>query len=148
MILVDTNVALRILQLNHAHYQVAVDAVNLLRTRDHEAFSIAPQSIYETFVVATRPLNVNGFGKSSHEAMEDVVRIKTIFALIPETPHVYSTWEFLIGKYNVVGKRAHDIRLAAIMITRRIPAMLTFNDGRLSQRGRDPNLESCLLYTS
>ena len=37
-------------------------------------------------------------------------------------------WEGLVAKYAVQGKRAHDVRLVALMIQHRVPKLLTFND--------------------
>jgi hypothetical protein len=42
MILVDTNILLRLAQPGHAHRQPALDAIELLTTRDNEHFTIAP----------------------------------------------------------------------------------------------------------
>jgi hypothetical protein len=47
MILVDTNIPLRIAQIGHPHRQPALDALRLLKLRDEERFTIAPQSLYE-----------------------------------------------------------------------------------------------------
>jgi hypothetical protein len=38
MILVDANILLRIIQIGHPHQRPAIDAIALLRTRDHEQF--------------------------------------------------------------------------------------------------------------
>jgi hypothetical protein len=51
-----------------------------------------------------------------------------LFELLPETAQVYPTWEGLVAKYAVQGKRAHDVRLVALMIQHRVPKLLTFND--------------------
>lgn len=40
MILVDTNVLLRLAQPGHPHRQAALDAIGLLRGRDGERFAI------------------------------------------------------------------------------------------------------------
>jgi predicted nucleic acid-binding protein len=60
MILVDTNIPLRIAQAGHPHRQAALDALQRLTLRDQEHFAIAPQSLYEMYVVLTRPASVNG----------------------------------------------------------------------------------------
>ncbi len=62
MILVDTNIPLRIAQTGHPHRQPALDALRVLTLRDQEHFAIAPQSLYEMYVVLTRPANANGLG--------------------------------------------------------------------------------------
>jgi len=128
MILVDTNIPLRIAQAGHAHRQIALDALELLTLRDQEQFAIAPQSLYEMYVVCTRPATVNGVGMTPEQALAELAAARALFQNLPDTPQIYSTWEGLMGKYKVQGKRAHDLRLAAFMIEHRIPTILTFND--------------------
>jgi predicted nucleic acid-binding protein len=128
MILVDTNIPLRIAQIGHPHRQPALDALELLTLRDQERFAIAPQSLYEMYVVCTRPASGNGFGYTAPQALAEIAATRSIFELLPETAQVYPTWEGLIAKYNVQGKPAHDTRLVALMIQHRVSQILTFND--------------------
>lgn len=128
MILVDTNIPLRIAQVGHPHRQVALDALQLLTLRDQEHFAIAPQSLYEMYVVLTRPANVNGFGMTAPGAAAEIVATRALFELLPETAQVYLTWEGLIAKHGPMGKHAHDVRLVALMIQHRVAKILTFND--------------------
>ena len=44
-----------------------------------------------------------------------------------------SRWKELVVKYGVTGKSTHDARLAALMIERNIPKLLTFNDGHFAR---------------
>ena len=130
MILVDTNIPLRIAQVGHPHRQVALDALEQLTLHDNERFAIAPQSLYEMYVVLTRPAAVNGgFGMTAAQAGAEIAATRALFELLPETAQVYPTWEGLVAKYAVQGKRAHDVRLVALMIQHRVPKLLTFNDG-------------------
>jgi predicted nucleic acid-binding protein len=128
MILVDTNLPLRIAQAGHPHRQPALDALALLTTRDQERFVIAPQSLYEMYVVFTRPAAANGFGFDSRKACAEVAATRGLFEVLAETPQVYPTWEGLVAKYAVLGKQAHDTRLVALMIQHGIPRILSFND--------------------
>jgi len=128
MILVDTNIPLRISQIGHPHRQPALDALQLLTIRDQEHFAIAPQSLYEMYVVCTRPASVNGFGFSPQQACAEIAATRALFEILPETAQVYPTWEGLIAKHAVQGKQAHDTRLVALMIQHRVPKLLTFND--------------------
>jgi predicted nucleic acid-binding protein len=133
MILVDTNIPLRIAQLGHSHRQPALDAIKLLTVRDSEHFVICPQSLYEMFVVCSRPVSANGFGMTPQRARAEVASARTLFQMLPEMPQVYSTWEGLIAKYPVAGKRAHDARLVAMMIEHHVPKLLTFNNEDFKQ---------------
>jgi predicted nucleic acid-binding protein len=128
MILVDTNIPLRLAQIGHPHRQVAFDALQLLTLRDQEQFAIAPQSLYEMFVVCTRPADANGFGMNTQQGTTEIAAARSLFILLPETSQVYPSWEGLIAKYAVKGKRSHDVRLVALMIQHRVSKLLTFND--------------------
>jgi predicted nucleic acid-binding protein len=128
MILVDTNIPLRIAQIGHSHRLVALDALKQLTLRNSEHFAIAPQSLYEMYVVCTRPANVNGFGMTAPQARAEIAATRALFTLLPETPQVYDTWEGLIARYPIHGKHAHDARLVALMIEHRVGKLLTFND--------------------
>ena len=133
MILVDTNIPLRIAQPGHPHRRPALDAIQLLTERDGEHFSIAPQSLYEMYVVCSRPAKVNGLGMTPQQARDEVASTRALLHLLPETAQVYPIWEGLISKYFIQGKRAHDTRLVAFMIENRVPRLLTFNDADFHQ---------------
>jgi predicted nucleic acid-binding protein len=128
MILVDTNIPLRLIQMGHPHQAAALDALALLKSRDQEEFGIAPQSLYEMYVVCTRPLAQNGLGLTPAQGHHEIAQVRGLFQLLPETGQVYSTWEDLIARYGVSGKPAHDTRLVAIMLVSGINRILTFND--------------------
>jgi hypothetical protein len=90
MILVDTNIPLRIAQVGHPHRQVALDALEQLTLRDNERFAIAPQSLYEMYVVCTRPAAANGgFGMTAVQAGGEIAAARALFELLPETAQVY-----------------------------------------------------------
>jgi len=127
MILVDTNILLRLAQPGNPHRQPARDAISLLTVRDGESFAIAPQNLYEMYVVCSRPISVNGFGLTSQQAYAEITAARSLFQLLSETAQVYATWERLIGQYAIQGRRAHDARLVAMMIEHHVPRLLTFN---------------------
>ena len=62
------------------------------------------------------------------QAAKEIAAARALFELLPETGQVYSIWEGLIAKHAVLGKRAHDVRLVALMIQYRVARLLTFND--------------------
>jgi len=55
-ILLDTNVLLRLEDMDHAHHPVARSALDTLHSDGHAPI-LVPQVIYEFCVVATRPIN-------------------------------------------------------------------------------------------
>ena len=80
------------------------------------------------YVVLTRPISGNGFGYNPQQARAEICATRALFELLPETAQVYPTWEGLIAKHDITGKRAHDVRLVALMIQHRVGKLPTFND--------------------
>jgi predicted nucleic acid-binding protein len=78
-------------------------------------------------VVATRPLSQNGLGLSITDATSELMRLKSMFPLLPDTPAIYPVWENLVIQYRVSGKPAHDARLVAAMQVHGLTTILTFD---------------------
>jgi len=78
-------------------------------------------------VVATRPLSQNGLGLSITDATSELMRLKSMFPLLPDTPAIYQAWENLVIRYQVSGKPAHDARLVAAMQVHGLTTILTFD---------------------
>jgi hypothetical protein len=78
-------------------------------------------------VVATRPVAQNGLGLSIPEATSELMRLKGMFPLLPDTPAIYPVWENLVIQYRVPGKPAHDARLVAAMQVHGLSSILTFD---------------------
>jgi predicted nucleic acid-binding protein len=77
--------------------------------------------------VATRPVAQNGLGLSTPEAASELMRLKSMFPLLPDTPAIYQVWENLVIQHQVSGKPAHDARLVAAMLVHGITSILTFD---------------------
>jgi predicted nucleic acid-binding protein len=88
---------------------------------------IAPQNIYEFYVVATRPISANGLGLLAKEALYQIIELKKVFDLLPDTPDVYENWEKLLNDFEINGKTAHDARLVAFMQSHQIKQLFTLN---------------------
>jgi predicted nucleic acid-binding protein len=124
--LIDTNTLLRTLQPLHPQRETARVAIKALTARGHE-LHIVPQNLMELWVVATRPVAQNGLGLSAIEAASELMRLKGMFPLMPDTPAIYPVWENLVIQYQVSGKPAHDARLVAAMLVHGLTAILTFD---------------------
>ena len=107
-------------------HQEALDAVRLLIQQGHK-LHVVPQNFYEFWVVATRPANVNGLGKTAAEALADLVCFEGLFHWLDETTPLYSVWKNLVASTPVLGKNAHDARLVAAMTVHGLTHLLTFN---------------------
>jgi predicted nucleic acid-binding protein len=123
---VDTNVLLRSIEDGNVAQPIVQQA--LFALRDHgETLSIFPQNLIEFWAVATRPVNNNGLGLSIAKAAEEIINLKTLFVLLPDSPDIFSEWERIVLQYQVSGKQAHDARLVAAMIVHDVSHLLTFN---------------------
>ena len=83
--------------------------------------------LIEFWAVATRPVINNGLGFTHAQAAEELVNLKTLFALLPDTPEIFPEWESIVLQYRVSGKQAHDARLVAAMRVHNLTHLLTFN---------------------
>jgi len=124
--LIDTNILTRIAEPGHAMHSSALNAVNRLIHQGHK-LHIVPQNLYEFWVVCTRPISVNGLGKTATEAVAELTSIKSLFLLADDIPAIFSAWEQLVVSTPIVGKNAHDARLVAAMTVHGLSHLLTFN---------------------
>ena len=124
--LVDTNILLRLVQKNSPMHLDTQRAILTLKKQGN-FLCIIPQNIIEFWAVATRPLDKNGLGLSITQAEEESEKLKKIFILELDTPQIFTEWESLVIKYQVMGKQVHDARLAAAMVAHNITHLLTFN---------------------
>ena len=125
-ILVDINVLLRRTQSWHPQSFLADAALSSLLARG-ESLVVIPQVLYEFWVVVTRPVANNGLAMSAAVAAENVRELTELFTVLRDERSVYDLWLKLVTRYQVIGKNAHDARLAAAMIRHGVNRILTFN---------------------
>ena len=125
-VLLDTNILTRLAQHAHPMHAAARDAVAALQ-RAGETLRLVPQNLYEFWVVATRPVTVNGLGFTAPQAEAELTRLEALFPPLPESPAVFAEWRRLVVAHSVLGKNAHDARLVAAMRTHGVTHLLTFN---------------------
>jgi predicted nucleic acid-binding protein len=124
--LADTNILLRSSEPAHPAHSDTVTATQLLLRRGDTLHVIA-QNLIEFWNVATRPADGNGLGMTISETQAELVHIKDLFALLPDTPAIYPEWERLVVQHAVKGKNVHDTRIVAAMNIHGISHLLTFN---------------------
>jgi predicted nucleic acid-binding protein len=125
MVLVDSNVLLRVLQRDHPMHKDAWRAVRALHQK--KELVLAPQNIVELWVVATRPKEVNGLGVTPSRAAIYLARVSRTFPMLLETPDMHQEWQRLVVDHQVSGKKAHDARLVAAMRVHGVKGIVTFN---------------------
>jgi predicted nucleic acid-binding protein len=129
--LLDTNVALRLAEPSAPEHRLVKGAVVGL-AQAGQPLVIAPQVLVEFWVVATRPVDVNGFGWAPPLAARALADLRGRFPLLDESPAVFERWFSLVQGADVRGKRAHDARIAALMLVNGISHVLTLNPGDFS----------------
>jgi predicted nucleic acid-binding protein len=124
--LVDTNIVLISAQTSHPAYDDVARVVGGLLTRGDELFVVA-QNLIEFWAVATRPIANNGLGLTIDQATQELTRLKTLFAILPDTADILPEWERLVVKHKVSGKQVYDTRLVAAMSVHGLTHLLTLN---------------------
>lgn len=124
--LLDTNILLRASDRASPRYALAVNSVASLIAQGHECV-ITAQVLIEFWVVATRPLEVNGLGWSIEQTESKINRLISQFTLVEESELIFAHWLELVTRYQIKGKKTHDARLMAVAIAFSITHILTFN---------------------
>jgi predicted nucleic acid-binding protein len=124
--LLDTNVVLRLSNPSDDHHELVTEAIATLLTQGNECYLIS-QVLIELWVVATRPINVNGLGWSAEETHTIINQLLERFPFKEEVPQIFSTWLTLVTENQITGKRTHDVRIVATMIESGITHILTLN---------------------
>ena len=81
---------------------------------------LVPQVIYEFWVAATRPVEVNGLGMDVPLAQHSIEGLLQDFVLLKDERGIFGNWQSLVIANAVKGKGAHDARLVRIRQLRRI----------------------------
>ena len=83
--------------------------------------------LVEFWSVATRPVEVNGYGWTPRNTEGEITKLLEQFPLVPEPQGVFDQWLRLVSQHAVVGKQVHDARIVAILNIHGITNLLTFN---------------------
>ena len=126
--ILDANTLLRYSDPKCPQHFEAVTAISELIRHGHFLRTV-PQSLYEFWVVATRPLTQNGFGWPTADTAKEIDGLAVRFPLIEDIAGIFVEWRRLVETYDCKGKIAHDARYVAAMNTHGITHLLTFNTG-------------------
>ncbi len=94
---------------------------------DGTVLSIGTQVLVESWVVFTRPRANNGFEWSALAARAALDEIRGRFAVLQEDATTLERWLEIVTRMSIVGKRAHDVRIAALMASNGVEEILTLN---------------------
>ena len=89
-VLLDTNILTRSAQREHSQHSAAIESVRALRSRGDLLF-VVPQTLYEFWVVATRPAGENGLERTPAETAERLAQIKRSYTLLVDRPELFNT---------------------------------------------------------
>lgn len=124
--LLDTNVILRFCNPSDVEHDLATEAIFYLLNQGDECF-LTGQVLIELWVVATRPVEVNGLGWTTEKTRQIIDELLYRFPLLEESPQIFFSWLDLVTTNQVMGKRTHDARLMAVVLANNITHILTFN---------------------
>src|SRR5258706_3041204 len=124
--LVDTNVLLRLRDVDSPEHTACREAIRRLCPPDNTLF-VCTQVMIEFWVVATRPRNVNGAGLTPQETGKEIATFEQMFVWLPEPPDIGARWRKLVTERSVIGKQAHDTRLVALMNAHGLTHLFTLN---------------------
>ena len=124
--LLDTNILLRSRDIASPDYNLVDRTIRYLISNNHRCF-ITSQVLIEFWVVATRPLSVNGLGWTPEETELSVQMLINQFEWLEETPDIFRLWFSLATTYKISGKRTHDLRIEAVVLAHNISHILTLN---------------------
>lgn len=124
--LLDTNILLRLVELNHSQHRETSEALKTLHRRGC-VFYILLQNISEFWNVCTRPADKNGLNLSVAKTDFYLSRLERFFVLLHDTEYVYRYWRELVVNHSVLGVKVHDAKIVASMKAHNIQHLLTFN---------------------
>lgn len=125
--LFDTNLFLRLARRNDPQRQLALEALQRLRSR-HEVLCFTPQILSEFWNVGTRPASARGgLGLSLAQTERKARLIERYFHLLPDCLATFQEWRLLVVSHSVMGVEVHDAKLVASMNVYGITHLITFN---------------------
>lgn len=127
IVVIDANVLLRFADTSAAQHPIAVAALAALKAQG-ESLRTLPQTHYEFWAVATRPVANNGLGLTITECDKALSDIEILFPLLPDPPALVTTWRGLVVANACHGRVAHDAPYVAALNAHAITHLLTFNN--------------------
>jgi predicted nucleic acid-binding protein len=123
LVVVDTNVLLAATDRSRAAHLAATEFLN----EDERRLALTPQIVREYLVVATRPVDVNGFGLSGQDAVANVTQFLEDMDLLSEDGATTRGLMDLVVRDAVAGKQVHDANVVAVALSHRASAIVTDN---------------------
>jgi predicted nucleic acid-binding protein len=126
--LLDTNVLLRLRDEADPRHRECIVAVDALTDEGRQLLTCL-QILAEYWVMLTRPRDVNGCGLPFEEAAIALGKVRETFCCLAEPTDMAERWQRLVLDCKVLGRQAHDARIAALMLAHGVSHILTLNPG-------------------
>ena len=104
--------------------------------------TVAPQVLYDAYVVLTREPRDNGWGLRPTTAVKALLAYSSACELLPDPDGLTQEWLRVCSDHEVWGKQAHDARLVAFMKLHGIPELATLNPGDFA---RYPEIQTVVI---
>ncbi len=124
--LVDTNVLLEATDEGRRLHGHALDLFRNASDAGVDLF-LGTQVLREYLVVATRPIENNGLGMTTDHALDNIKRFQKRASLVAETLQAGELFLEWAGKYQIRGKRLHDLQILATASAAGMHALITAN---------------------
>ncbi|MEX1049463.1 MAG: PIN domain-containing protein [Akkermansiaceae bacterium] len=126
-VFVDTNVLLEATDEGRRLHALALGLFRNASSDGVELF-LGTQVLREYLVVATRPIENNGLGMTTDLALDNIARLQKRVSLVAETLQAGELFIKWAGKYQIHGKRLHDLQILATAAVAGMHALITAND--------------------
>lgn len=127
--LLDTNILFRLKNTADSDNPTAVSVIRKILGSGSSIYTCS-QNMIEYRVVATRPVEMNGYGLTSIETTTDIADYELNFPILLDTQaqqDIYPIWRKLVESAGTLGKRNHDARILAVAVAHVCTHLLTFN---------------------
>lgn len=123
LVVVDTNILLAATDQSRTTHSAATAFLN----QDERQLALTPQIVREYLAVATRPIEVNGFGMSGVNAVANVSQFLSDMTLLSEDIATVGHLMGLVARDSATGKQVHDANIVAVALAHRAAAIVTDN---------------------
>jgi len=131
-VLVDTNVLLSATAPLRPLHRAALTVLNDWPNQGIVLVA-SGQILREYLAVATRPVEVNGLGLDTRDALFNVAALQSRMRLLIESEPAWDRLRTLIATHGCKGKQVHDANLVALALTTGVTKLITANVGDFSR---------------
>jgi predicted nucleic acid-binding protein len=129
LVVVDTNVLLAATDTSRVAHSAATEFLN----DDERRLAMTPQIVREYLSVATRPVEVKGFGLCAEDALANMQQFLDDVELLSEDAGTVRRLVALLSDESTAGKQVHDANVVAVALVHHAGAIITDNTRHFSR---------------